>query len=308
MAAKNAASVAPVTVPAFTRWALRLGGGAALVCGAILSFFALYGLAVMNGWPRSIAWALPGSVDILTATAIVTAMSVPRAHRGAKIAHWCAAASLAMTVGCNIEFHALLPATHWSIGHVFLVATGAVPAVVVELILVMQMYLGDGAVLAAADDARTETPAERSNARKSKPQRSQPETDASGPLASNAQDERPQSEASAHSDRDASARPDEESDRSLAAASGRPSMDRWVEIGRPVYETLAGTLGKRPPEKAFRDALAEAADKLIARGELPAFYAEPSVPAAKRVRAAVEERFPGLARLRPVPDDLREAS
>lgn len=149
----------PDTVPGFTRWTLRIGGGAALLCGAILSFFALYGLAVMNGWPRYIAWALPGSVDVLTATAIVTAMSVPRHHRGAKVAHWCAAASLLMTVGCNVEYHALLPTTQWTIGHDFLVATGAVPAIVVELILVMQMYLGDGATLATATGTEVPLPA-----------------------------------------------------------------------------------------------------------------------------------------------------
>lgn len=158
----------PTPVPRFTRWALRIGGGVAIACGAILSFFALNGLAVMNGWPQTIAWALPGSVDILTATAAVTAMSVPRRHPGARIAHWCAIASLLITVGCNVEYHALIPA-HWSIGHVFLVATGAVPAIVVELILVMQMHLGDGAAL-------IDTGSQSAPDGKKKPERQQPAT------------------------------------------------------------------------------------------------------------------------------------
>lgn len=145
----------PPPVPTFVRWALRIGGGLALACGAILSFYALFGLATLNGWPSTIAWALPGSVDILTATALVVAMGTPRSHPGAKVAHWCAGISLVITVGCNVEYHALLPA-HWSAGHIALVATGAVPALVVELILIMQMRIGDGATLTDAD---IETPA-----------------------------------------------------------------------------------------------------------------------------------------------------
>lgn len=136
-----------VRTPKVALWALRIGGGLAIICGGILSFYALFGLAVLNGWPSSIAWALPGSVDILTTTALVVAMAVPRNHPGAPTAHWCAGISLVMTVTCNVEFHALRPA-HWSVGHIALVATGAVPAIVVELILIMQMRIGDGATLA----------------------------------------------------------------------------------------------------------------------------------------------------------------
>lgn len=135
--------------PKVALWALRIGGGLAIICGAILSFYALFGLAVLNGWPATIAWALPGSVDILTTTALVVAMALPRNHPGAHTAHWCAGISLVITVTCNVLFHALRPA-HWSAGHIALVATGAVPAIVVELILIMQMRIGDGASLADA--------------------------------------------------------------------------------------------------------------------------------------------------------------
>lgn len=142
--------------PKVALWALRIGGGLAIICGAILSFYALFGLAVLNGWPASIAWALPGSVDILTTTALVVAMALPRSHPGAHTAHWCAGISLVITVTCNVLFHALRPA-HWSAGHIALVATGAVPAIVVELILIMQMRIGDGAALAETDAVPTAT-------------------------------------------------------------------------------------------------------------------------------------------------------
>lgn len=145
------ATAKPPVTPAIAVWALRIGGGAALACGALLSFVALYRLGLANGWPAYAAWAFPVSVDVLAATAVVVAMSVPREHSASAIAHWCAGIALAMTVGCNVEYHALLPATHWSPGHVALVATGAAPALVVELIIVMQMYLGDGATLVAQD-------------------------------------------------------------------------------------------------------------------------------------------------------------
>jgi hypothetical protein len=292
-------------VSAFTRWTLRIGGGAALVCGAILSFFALYGLAVMNGWPRYIAWALPGSVDVLTATAAIVAMSVPREHRGAKIAHWCAGVSLLITVGCNIEFHALLPATHWSIGHVFLVATGAVPAIVVELILVMQMYLGDGAALATAEHPSTVQP-------KQQPSKTgTPERPAKDSLTVQlpAAADRPQT-VQPSTDRPSTPQPDAPTtDRPAAevndqAPTGHPNMERWVEIGHPVYLKVKTSHGKRPPEGAYRAALATEAARLIAAGQLPAAYDDPSVSTAKRVRAAVEDRFPELSPLHLI----REAS
>lgn len=151
----------PARIPAIAVWALRIGGAVAVTCGGLLSFVALYRLALENGWPPYAAWALPVAVDTLAATAFIVAMAVPREHTAATVAHWCAGIALIMTVGCNIEYHALLPATYWSVGHVFLVATGAAPALVVELIIVMQMYLGDGATLAAQDTTatnRTTTP------------------------------------------------------------------------------------------------------------------------------------------------------
>jgi hypothetical protein len=291
-------SAVPIEVPAFTRWALRIGGGAALVCGAILSFFALYGLAVMNGWPRYIAWALPGSVDVLTATAAVVAMSVPRAHRGASIAHWSAAASLLITVGCNVEFHALLPATRWSIGHVFLVATGAVPAIVVELILVMQMYLGDGAVLAGADHAPVVQPKAQSSkngavgqsSKSAAADRVDGQSSTAAPVEVVHADDLP-----AVQNAPSSTRTMDEDSSNQAATDEQDEL--IVQIGRTVYEAVKTELGKRPPQQAFCDALAAAAAPHVDAGRLPETYRSPSISTAKRVRKDVEDRFPGLSPL-----------
>lgn len=133
----------------FVRWVLRVGGFIALACGAFLSAVTLYRLALSNGWPSWAAWAFPASVDTLAATAAAVAMGVEKGQTGSRTAHLSAAGSQAMTTGFNVLYHALLPGA-WTLGRCFLVATGAAPAVVVELIIVMQMALGDGANLVAS--------------------------------------------------------------------------------------------------------------------------------------------------------------
>lgn len=147
------ASQSKPETPAIAVWALRVGGSVAAGCGALLSFVALYRLGLKNGWPPYAAWGLPVSADTLVAVAFIVAMAVGRDHPGSKVAHFCAGFALLITVSCNVLYHALLPATSWSVGHVALVATGATPALVVELIIVMQMYLGDGATLVAQETA-----------------------------------------------------------------------------------------------------------------------------------------------------------
>ena len=294
---KRGKNVPPAHVPAVARWALRIGGGLALLCGALLSFFALFGLAVLNGWPRVIAWALPGCVDVLTATAAIVAMSVPRHHRGARIAHWCAGVSLAITVGCNVEYHALLPA-HWTTGHIFLVATGAVPAIVVELIIVMQMYLGDGAALANTDQAATVQPKQQpsKNADPGQPSKNgatvqtAPQPPASTTAATVHVDGPSSVQAAGPAKLEKDAAPSTQ-----AAPDGQDEL--IAEIGRTVYERLKVDLGKRPPEQAFCDALAEACSPHVAAGRLPETYRSPSISTAKRVRKDVEERFPELSPL-----------
>lgn len=139
--------------PAIAVWALRVGGGISVACGGLLSFVALYRLALENGWPPYAAWGLPVCADTLAVTAFIVVMAVSRSHPASNVAHFCAGIALLITVGCNVEYHALLPATHWGIGHVMLVTTGATPALVVELVIVMQMYLGDGATLVAQETA-----------------------------------------------------------------------------------------------------------------------------------------------------------
>lgn len=86
-------------------------------------------------------------------------------------------------------------------------------------------------------------------------------------------------------------------------STGQPDMDEWVRIGHPVYLDVRDTVGKRPPESDFQDALGERAAKLIARGELPACYAEPSLSTAKRVRKEIETRFPELSPLHLVTEE-----
>lgn len=91
------------------------------------------------------------------------------------------------------------------------------------------------------------------------------------------------------------------------AATVQPSRKRWTQIGRTVYAEIAKP-GHRPTEKAFQEALASAAAKLIATGQLPETYASPSLSTAKRVRTDVEEELTDEAATHRAPEAAGEAS
>lgn len=290
----------------------------AVLFAAGISAQALYALGLLIGLSPWTAWMLPGAMDLYAFESTRVASRVPARHPSRSWAVWNARLALSFTVAGNALFHALhLAGSHrgWTNTDIALTAVSAIPPVIVERFLHLQTKINasSGATTTAPETARTAAGRsqgpKRSNAQNETPERSRPTPDTNGTT-----DRTDRSQSTAAIDRTAIAndpepdRAETDTERSNGTATGRPSTERWVEVGRPVYETLAGTLGRRPPEKAYRDALAAEAARLIAAGQLPAYYADPSVPAAKRVRAAVEERFPGLARLRPVPDDLEEAS
>lgn len=290
----------------------------AVLFAAGISAQALYALGLLIGLSPWTAWMLPGAMDLYAFESTRVASRVPARHPSRSWAVWNARLALSFTVAGNALFHALhLAGSHrgWTNTDIALTAVSAIPPVIVERFLHLQTKINASSGTAPTATAtarvaaeRSQTP-KRSDAQNETPERSHTTPDPNG---STARTDR--SQATAAADRTPIAngteatRDETETERSNGAPSGRPSAERWVEVGRPVYETLAAALGRRPPEKAYRDALAAEAARLIASGDLPAYYADPSVPAAKRVRAAVEERFPGLARLRPVPDDLEEAS
>lgn len=99
---------------------------------------------------------------------------------------------------------------------------------------------------------------------------------------------------------------------STIRANGSPSSatdqddqeELILQIGRTVYEAVKNARGKRPPEQAFRDALADACAPHVEAGRLPKTYRDPSISTAKRVRTDVETRFPELSPLHLI----REAS
>ena len=308
MGARTRPTPAPVPTPATARWTVGVGGSVALLGASAISFQTLAKLGDLLGILPS--WLLPIAIDVYAATATVASLLLPALHSGRQTAIWNARLALSMSVIGNAVFHGLRLGS-WSATDIVLTVISAWPPLIVERLLHLQGRLA-AAESAPAEEATERASGDRSNARKPKPQRSHPEPNANEQSAHNDRSHDESTDASDRTEDDRSGersdRINDGTDRTLTTATGRPSMDRWAQVGRPVYETLARELGKRPPEKAYRDALAAEADRLIAAGQLPAFYADPSVPAAKRVRAEVEKRFPGIARLRPVPDDLREAS
>lgn len=290
----------------------------AVLFAAGISAQALYALGLLIGLSPWTAWMLPGAMDLYAFESTRVASRVPARHPSRSWAVWNARLALSFTVAGNALFHALhLAGSHrgWTNTDIALTAVSAIPPVIVERFLHLQTKINapSGAAAGAPETARTaadrsQTP-KRSTAQSETPERSHTTPDANGATAHTDRSQAPAANDHTPVANDTeNARDETETERSNGAPTGRPTTERWIEVGRPVYETLAAALGRRPPEKAYRDALAAEADRLIAAGLLPAYYADPSVPAAKRVRAAVEERFPGLARLRPVPDDLEEAS
>jgi len=280
-----------------------------MACAAALSAPTLFGLARLIGFAAQLAWLLPAALDGYAVTSIWFGRKVAASHLAAKAARRNARLALALTVACNGLYHLL------TLGGVLvptaarvtlLVAVSSLPPFLVDRLLHLRsLAAGNSAAPAAADQPPTVQP-------KQQPSKTgNPERPAKDSLTVQlpAAADRPQT-VQPSTDRPSTPQPDAPTtDRPAAevndqAPTGHPNMERWVEIGHPVYLKVKTSHGKRPPEGAYRAALATEAARLIAAGQLPAAYDDPSVSTAKRVRAAVEDRFPELSPLHLI----REAS
>jgi len=275
------------------RKALSGGIAFALGCAAALSAPTLYLLACLIGYPPQLAWLLPASFDGYAGTSIWVGRRIPRTHPAAKAARRNARLALAMTISGNGLYHLLALAGNavpYSVHIGLLVTVSSLPPFIVDRLLHLN------AIANGSTDSAT--PAESATVRP----KATPRAAAESPTP--AVDGHP----AAQSATAQAVHPPKPSTPADGQSPTQPTMDRWAEVGHPVYVRLKSATGKRPQQAAYRDALAEEVARLVGAGELPETYADPSLTTAKRVRAAVEERDPDLSPVHLVADDAREAS
>lgn len=280
-------------LPESERKALSAGMAFALGCAAALSAPTLYSLGRLIGYPPQLAWLLPAAFDGYAGTSIWVGRRIARAHPAAQAARRNARLALAMTVACNGLYHLLAlagAAIPYAVHIGLLVIVSSLPPFIVDRLLHLNA-IANGATESAA-------PAESSTVRP----KATPRVPAEAPTL--AVDDHP----AAQSATAPPVHPPKPSTPADGQPTTQPTMDRWAEVGHPVYVRLKSATGKRPQQAAYRDALAEEVARLVAVGELPETYADPSLTTAKRVRAAVEERDPELSPVHLVADAAREAS
>jgi hypothetical protein len=274
-------------VPRRARVYLSVGTFAGLFCAEAMSSMRLYSLGEHAGYPPFLAWLLPGALDIYALTLVWFFSLLPAEHPLRPKAAREAALALGITVLCNAldeiveAFARELP--FWAPGVLFVLISALAPFVAYRLIHFRAEIGNDDANAKGAEIANT--PAKNANRAPERQLAPQPpidnETNANGnnPPAPNANG----------------------SGAGGANANGKGRSDEeWIAIAKPVYVRERDRLAKRPPEKAFWNALLDEVDRLTAEGVIPARDA-PSLGTAKRVRDLVEAAFPELAsRIHPV--------
>lgn len=293
----------PIKTPRSVKRVAAIGIPVSLAAAAAVSFAGLTELGFFAGIDHP--WLMPVAIDVYATTATLIAMLLPEGHRARRTAVWNARLGLAMSMSGNAVARALHLGTRgYTISDAILTFIGAWPSLIVERLLHLQGHL---TVVEHAPATDTESSTVHADT---------PSTDT---VQTPSVDERPPSgesssapstETTVHrsaapsSDRPRRASTARPKPSTPAPSTGQPDKDVWVEIGHPVYLTVRDRVGKRPPEGEFQEALAAEAARLIALGQLPDCYAEPSLSTAKRVRKDVETRFPELSPLHLI----REAS
>lgn len=304
MAARRNSPEPTAALPESERKALSAGIAFALGCAAALSAPTLYELARLIGFDAALAWLLPAALDGYAGTSIWIGRRITRTHPAARAARRNARLALLLTIACNGLYHLLVLAAGsvprgLHIG--LLVAVSSLPPFIVDRLLHLNAIANGSAEPAVTVQPSTVHRGDRSaiqpkSARPSAAPSGSPLTvqPADGPALPVTVRDRP--------------RPSTVQAPADGTPTGQPSRERWTVVARPVYQRLADDLKKRPPEGPFRDALAAEAARLIAAGDLPESYADPSLSTAKRARADVEAEPCDHAPLHPVPERDREAS
>lgn len=285
-----------------------------MFCAAAISFPTIYGLARLIGFDYRLAYLLPAAIDGYAVTSIWFGRRVHIAHPAARAARRNSRLALAITIGCNALYHLLtlggdlIPA--WA-RITLLVAVSSLPPFLVDRLLHLRsLAAGNSAPAVTATD---QPPIVQPKAQPSKNglRAQSPKSDAvvHGEGQSSAvMDECVVHDSSAlvdHEDGSTNAQSPIRSSAELVATASMDDPDELiVQIGKAVYESVKREFGKRPPQSAYRAALADACAPHVVAGRLSKTYADPSLSTAKRVRDSVEERFPELSPLHLI----REAS
>lgn len=303
MASRRNSTEPAAALPESERKALSAGMAFALACAAALSAPTLYSLGRLIGYPPQLAWLLPAAFDGYAGTSIWVGRRIARTHPAAKAARRNARIALAMTVTCNGLYHLLALAGN-AIPHGvhigLLVVVSSLPPFIVDRLLHLNA-IANGSAEAPTVQPTTVHRADRPTVHT---KADRPPAVPSTAAAAVQPTERPSSTRTVQD----APRPSTIQAAVDGAPTVQPTRERWAEVGRPVYERLADELGKRPPEKPFRDALAAEAARLIRAGQLPESYDDPSLSTAKRARADIEAEPSDHAPLHPVPEREREAS
>lgn len=279
----------------------RAVGLVAVLFAAGISAQALYALGLLIGLSTWTAWMLPGAMDLYAFESTRVASRVPNRHPSRAWAVWNARLALSFTVAGNALFHALhLASGHrgWTDTDIALTAVSAIPPVIVERFLHLQTKINATVAGAPADTDNT-PPLTVTTDNTQQPGTGDPADNPNGNTP-------PQSADKPRANRQAATV--KVADNTANTNGEQPTTERWIEIGKPVYESVKRDTGKRPTEGPYAAALAAEVARLIAAGKLSESYANPSPSTAKRIRGEVEAKFPHLAPLRPVPDDIEEAA
>lgn len=288
--------------PARARWIVGVGGSIVLAAAAAISFQGLSGLGRLMGIDRP--WLLPIAIDAYASICTLLAIFLPAGHTARRAVIANARIGLAMSVLGNIVDRGLTLG-HWTPRDIALTFISSWPSVIVERVLHLQ-----GKLAISTPSTPTTVQASAVNGQRRGQDRPPvtppaPSTDAlvtvQPPAAVNGHTVQDTPPSIVHKPRPSTVR--------VNAPSSTPSSttdqdELIVHIGRTVYEAVKNDLGKRPPEQAFRDALARACAPHVEAGRLPETYRDPSTSTAKRVRKQVEDRFPELSPLHLI----REAS
>jgi hypothetical protein len=287
----------------------RAVGLVAVLFAAGISAQALYALGLLIGLSPWTAWMLPGAMDLYAFESTRVASRVPARHPSRAWAVWNARLALSFTVASNALFHALhLASGHrgWTNTDIALTAVSAVPPVIVERFLHLQTKINATAVRAPAATDNTPPLTVDTDKRQTAATDNTPQPETGNPGGNRTDNTAPPATDKPRANRQTPAA--KATDNTVNAGGEQPTTKRWVEIGKPVYEAVKAATGKRPAEGPFTEALAAEVARLIAAGQLSAVYANPSPSTAKRIRGEVETKFPHLAPLRPVPDDIERAA
>lgn len=233
-----------VPTPASARWVVTLGGGAALLAAAAISFEGLSGLGQMIGIRDP--WLMPASIDIYASTSALAALLLPEGHDARGAAVWNARLGLAMSMVGNAAFRAF-HLGGFTLQDWVLTFIGTWPPAIVERLLHLQGNVNGAGEVAA--DAAPSAPADGTPRADDAPPpgAGEPadENADKAPIVPPTAPERPPTMPPIPA-ADSRARSNVVNLADRRNGADRRSLDDWVVAAEPHYRALADRLGRKP--------------------------------------------------------------